>query len=425
MRQHLLFTRINGHNKFQIVLILMIMAFMLPLFNAGVQAQNCTVNAGVDDSICPNQTLTLHGASSGLFTGSGNVHWTQRSGPSVNIVDPYDKNTTVTGFTSGGYYSFYLWAKCKDGSLVRDSVNVHIFSLTTAQAGPDQANCPGNGVLTMSANAPGSGETGEWSIVGANNGVSFVNSISPTTQINLNPSACGVTVLRWTIKGVYSCRSYDDVLITNYGGVSPVNAGSDQNLGGCYSTTTSTPLNASYGGCALNGQSGHWTVVNGPNSPLLSNANSNTSGLSNLIEGTYTLRWDVTGTCASGTDFVTIVVPHALGSVTGASAGGSQVFCDGRTSFTLTGNNPLNANETGTWTGGAPDAVIASPNTPITTVTVPPGSHGTYSFTYTIRNTVTDCSSSSGTSVTFAIPPTITLYGDIVLPCADSIAKIT
>ncbi|HNY01784.1 MAG TPA: hypothetical protein PKG48_04315, partial [Bacteroidales bacterium] len=425
MKNDLHVYRINRIKRYSILSVMVMFMLLTPLFLWHAAAQNCTVNAGVDDSLCPNQVLRLHGASAGLYTGLGNIHWTQKSGPSVVITDQYDMNTTVTGITSGSYYSFYLWAKCKDGSLVRDSVNVHVFDLTTAQAGPDRASCAGNGVITMAANAPGTGETGEWAIVGANNGVTIVNLSSPTTALNLSPTACGTTVLRWTITGGHSCRSYDDVVITNYGGVTPVNAGPDQVLGGCYSTTTSTTLAGSYGGCGLNGQAGRWTIISGPNMPSLSNPNANNATLSNLIEGTYTLRWDVTGPCASGTDLVTITVPHALGGVTGASAGGGQVFCDGRTSFALTGNNPLNAGETVTWTGGAPNAVISSPNTPITTVTVPANSTGTYSFTYTIRNNSTGCSSSASTSVSFTQPPTITLGSDIVLPCADSIATIT
>jgi len=424
MNQILRLTRIIGNKKVRTFIITMVWMMIMTLLHEGVHAQNCTVNAGVDDSICPNQILTLHGASAGLYVGTGNIHWTQKSGPSVNIVDPYNLNTQVTGFTSGASYSFYLWAKCLDGSLVRDSVNVHIFDLTTAQAGTDQSSCPGIGVLTMSANSPTPPQTGVWSIVGANNGVVIQDVNSPTTLINLSSGSCGATVLRWTIIGEYSCRSYDDVVITNYGGATPVNAGSDQTLGGCYSTTTSTTLNGSGGGCGLNGQSGHWTLVSGPNIPTF-NANSNSAGVSNLIEGTYTFRWDVTGPCASGTDYVSIVVPHALGGVTGASAGAGQSFCDGRTSFTLTGNNPLDANEVGTWTGGAPNAVINSPHSPITTVTVPANSVGTYTFTYTMRDTLTNCSSSAGTSVTFSVPPTITMESDIILPCADSIATIT
>ena len=426
MKHVLRFAGIQGNKKFSIVLLLMTWAFLLPWFNQGVHAQNCTVNAGVNDSICPNQVLKLYGTSAGSYTGAGNIHWTQRSGPSVTITNPYDLNTTVTGYTSGGSYSFYLWAKCLDGTLVRDSVNVHIFDLTTADAGPDQYHCPGNGVITMAGNAPGVGQSGLWTVEGANNGVQIVSPTSPTTLINLLPGSCGITVLRWTIRGQYSCRSYDEVSITNLGGVTTVNAGPDQNIGGCYSLTTSTTLAASNGGCGYYGQSGYWTVVSGPNNPTFSNQASNTSSLSNLIQGTYTLKWTVSGSCANGSDLVVITVAPALGGVTGASAGGGQIFCDGRTTFTLTGNNPLNANETGTWLQTAgPSATINSPSTPITTVTVPPTTSGTYTFSYTILNTVTNCSSSASTSVVYNVPPTITLGGNIVLPCADSIATIT
>ena len=116
MRQFLQFTRKNGNIKFQIVFVLLIWTLMMPLFTTVVQAQNCTVNAGVDDSVCPNQQLQLHGVSAGLYTGTGNIHWTQKSGPSVTIVDPYNPETFITGYTSDGHYSFYLWAKCNASS---------------------------------------------------------------------------------------------------------------------------------------------------------------------------------------------------------------------------------------------------------------------------------------------------------------------
>lgn len=413
--------------KYRILLSLAAGIFIMLFFEAKLQAQNCTVNAGVVDSICPNQTMQLHGSSAGIYIGTGNIHWTQKSGPSVWIVNPYDMNTIIIGHTAGNTYEFYLWAKCEDGSLVKDSVPIKVFPLTTAQAGDDQSSCPGpSHILTLDGNEPdtGSGESGLWQVVGANNGITIANATLYNTTITLNPASCGVTVLRWTIRGSNSCSTYDDVQITNWGGVESVSAGSDQTLGGCYSTTYSATLNASNGGCGLNGQGGHWTVVSGPNIPNLSNANSASSGISNLIEGTYILRWDVTGPCASGSDFVTIVVPKALGGVTGASAGGSQVFCDGRTTFTLTGNNPLNANEIVTWSGGAPDAVIDFPNNPITTVSVPSGSTGIYTFSYNVRNTVTGCSSNASTSVTFNESPFIFLDAIPYLPCNDSTATI-
>ncbi|MEI8203581.1 MAG: hypothetical protein WCH34_11245, partial [Bacteroidota bacterium] len=405
------------------------MLIFLMTFVKQTNAQNCTVNSGVDASLCPNQLMQLHGSSAGLYIGNGNIHWVQKNGPAVYIVDPYNMDTYVNGFTAGNTYEFYLYAKCSDGSLVRDSVVYTVWPLSTADAGIDQASCPGTTVLTLEGNMPNltNNESGKWQPVGPNNaGVSFVDDTQYDTKITLSPTSCGVTTLRWTIFGPNSCQTYDDVLITNYGGVTPVTAGPDETVGGCYSTTTSTTLRGSYGGCGLNAQSGHWTLVSGPNIPTIANPNSGSSAVSKLIEGTYRFRWDVTGPCASGTAFVNIIVPHALGGVTGASAGASQTFCDGRTTFTLTGNNPLHANEKVRWvrTGGPFPVVIANDSIPITTVTVPSTVSGTYTFSYTIRDTLTNCSSSSSTSITYNIPPTITLDASPTIPCDDSIATV-
>jgi len=399
------------------------------MFTSELQAQNCTVNAGVTQIICPNRPLQLHGNSHGLYTGDGNIHWTQKDGPGVTIVDPYDLNTYVTGFFENTVMNFYLWGKCGDGTLVRDSVEVTIRPLSTASAGGNLISCPGTNVLTLSGNEPdaSNGETGLWQVVGTNNGVSFTDATLYNTTISLAPGSCGVTVLRWTIFGPNSCTGYADMQVTNRGGVSTVTAG-NQTLGGCYSVTQSATLNGSFAGCSAYGQNGHWTLISGPNTPTFSNQNAGNSTLSNLVEGVYQLRWDVTGTCASGTAYSTITVPHALGGVTGASAGGSQVFCDGRTTFTLTGNNALNAGEQVTWSqnGTSPAvATIASPHSPITLVTVPANSVGTYNFNYVIKNTTTNCSSSASTSINYAAPPTISLNGDIALPCGDSIATVT
>ncbi|MEI7662486.1 MAG: hypothetical protein WCK34_09820, partial [Bacteroidota bacterium] len=203
---------------------------------------------------------------------------------------------------------------------------------------------------------------------------------------------------------------------------------SNRTLDSCYTTTTNTTLSGSFGGCNLNGQVGHWSIVTytGTNAPVIVSPNSNNTSVTNLKEGTYVFRWDVTGPCASGSAQVTITVPHALGTATPASTQGIGPFCDGRTSFTLIGNNPLKANETGTWSqnSGPNTATINSPNTPITTVTVPANSIGVYSFNYMITDTLTHCNTSSNTSVGFYAPPSITLDPDIALPCGDSTATV-
>ncbi|MFZ4521893.1 MAG: PKD domain-containing protein, partial [Bacteroidales bacterium] len=426
MKQFLPLSKIFGNRRFQICFTLTIWALWMSMFNSGVQAQNCTVNAGTPDSVCVNQTLQLHGNSSGLYTaGGGNIHWSQKSGPSVNIVDPYSFNTFITGYVANQIYEFYFSAKCADGSLVYDSVWVKIKPISKSLAGTDLISCPGVNVLTLNGNAPASGESGLWQVVGTNNGVTINSPTSNTSTVTLSPSACGVTTLRWTITGTNSCHDYDDMTITNIGGVSPVTTGGTINVGGCYSATTSANLNGSFGGCGINGQSGHWTFISGPSTPTFGNANSNSSSVSNLVEGTYTFRWTVVGPCASGTATTTVVVAHALGGVTGASAGAAQVFCDQRMSFVLTGNNPLYANETGTWvqTSARAGVSIANPTSPITGVTITDPT-GSYTFRYTITNSVTGCTSSASTTITYNVNPTISLTADPFIPCDDSIATI-
>ncbi|MCX6251815.1 MAG: hypothetical protein NTX61_13815, partial [Bacteroidetes bacterium] len=410
----------------QLLPLLAILVF-LTLYTK-VQAQNCTVNAGIDQTICENSTLTLHGVTSGLYTGSGNIHWIQTGGPSVYIVNPYTLTTNVTGCTGGHVYTFSIMAKCQDGTLPIDPVYVTVLAMTFANAGGDYSSCPGTGVITLGGNSPSGGETGLWQVVGANNGVTIVTPGSPTSSVNLSATSCGITTLRWTISGGDGCMSYDDMTITNRGGVSTVSTGGTINVSHCYSTTTSATLSGSYGGCGIDSQTGHWTVISGPNLPTFSNAYANNSTVSNLIQGTYVFRWTVSGPCVT-TAYAdqTVIVPPPTSSVTGANAnagGGAQTFCDGRTVFTLTGNNPLYVGETVNWSTNRPGEVtFGSPTNPITSVTVTSAT-GTYTFTYTITNSVTICSSSASTSVVFTTAPTLSLSGDPILPCNSTTATI-
>jgi hypothetical protein len=409
-------------NRVMIVLTAVLLMF---IFINRSYAQNCTVNAGIPDSLCVNQTMLLHGNASGLFLGSGDIHWSQKSGPSVNIVSPYSLTTQVTGHVANQIYWFYISAKCMDGSLAFDSVWVKVKPITNSIAGPDLISCPGENVLTLAGNAPGVNETGRWQIVGTNHGVTINSINSPGSTVTLNPATCGITTLRWTIQGTNSCYDYDDMTITNIGGVMPVTTGGAINVGGCYSATTSATLNGSYGGCGIGGQIGYWTFISGPSTPVFGNVNANSSSVNNLVAGTYTFLWTVEGPCANGSATTIVNVSPALGGVTGASSGTAQIFCDTRLDFILTGNNPLYANETGTWlqTTTRAGVSILDPSSPITSVQITDPT-GTYTFSYTIRNTVTECSSTSSTSITYNISPTISLTATPLLPCDDSIATI-
>ncbi|MTH16524.1 DUF11 domain-containing protein, partial [Flavobacterium sp. LC2016-01] len=387
---------INFSKKLYLAIILIILSTI------GANAQNCTVNAGVlNTTICETDALVLTGNSPSPIIGT--VLWTQISGPAVVINSPNSPSTSISGYTGGNTYIFRYSATCGDGVLSYQDKVVNVKPITIANAGGNITSCPNNnGTLAIIGNAPqNTGETGYWEIVGANNSgvvINFPNSA--TSTITLPATSCGVTTLQWVIEGPefapgQRCRTTSQITVTNYGGFKPVTAGPDQTLSNCYTTTQSTNLIGSYGGCGLNGQNGQWTFVSGPNTPTIANPNSNNTGISNLVEGTYTFRWTVTGACASGNDLVVITVPPATQDVTQLPGGDENIyFCDNTINqVTLVAQTPLYAGETVAWSQieGDTGAVIVSPTNPTTLVTNISSSGGPYRFRYTLTNNNTGC----------------------------------
>ncbi|MRX69743.1 DUF11 domain-containing protein, partial [Flavobacterium resistens] len=386
----------NFSKKLYLAIILIILSAV------SSKAQNCTVNAGVlNTTICETDALVLTGNNPSPIIGT--VLWTQISGPAVVINSPNSSTTTISGYTGGNTYIFRYSATCGDGILSYQDKVVNVKPITRANAGGNIASCPNNnGTLAIIANTPqNTGETGYWEIVGANNAGVVINFPNlATSTITLPDTSCGVTTLQWVIEGPefapgQRCRTTSQITVTNYGGVKPVSAGPDQTLSNCYTTTQSTNLNATYGGCGLNGQNGQWTFVTGPNTPTIANPNANNTGISNLTEGTYTFRWTVTGPCASGNDLVVITVPPATQDVTQLPGGDENIFfCDNTINqVTLVAQTPLYAGETVQWTqvSGGSGAVIVSPTNPTTLVTNISDSGSPYRFRYTLTNNNTGC----------------------------------
>ncbi|MHA3789177.1 PKD domain-containing protein [Flavobacterium hauense] len=393
----------NKDNYKNIVKTLLLISFLVG--NVFIlSAQNCVVNAGVlNVSICENDALLLDGNSPSPILGT--VHWTQISGPSVIITSPTSPTSTVTGYTGGNTYVFRYSAMCGDGVVAFQDKTVVVYPITIANAGPDIASCPNSsGSIVASGNEPQNpGEVGHWEISGGNPAgvvINFPNSA--VTTLTLPATSCGTTTLNWIIEGPdyapgQNCTSSSSMTVTNYGGATPIYAGSDINLGNCYTTTQNTNLNGSYGGCGLNGQNGTWAFVSGPNNPTIANVNQNNTNVSDLIQGTYVFRWTVTGPCVSGSDTVSIIVPAATQDITTLPGGDVNIyFCDPTISqVTLVAQTPLYAGETVQWTqvGGTtlPPGSIQSPNSPSTLVTGINDAGDPYRFRYALTNNNTGC----------------------------------
>ncbi|MBB2151401.1 DUF7507 domain-containing protein [Pedobacter gandavensis] len=377
-----------------------------------VFAQNCTVNAGIAQTICPGSTFILTGSASSNLAFKNEPKWTQIAGPAVALsaTTNVNKNATaiVTNYVKGVSYTFRLSSQCEDGATVFDDVVYTVSDLNTANAGKDESLCPGTFSLKGSPLAPG--ETGRWTkINGDSNMPEPVNPGNPGAILQLSPSAnLQSATYRWTVtKG--DCTSFDDVTITNLG-TQPVNAGNDQNLS-CYHVSTKTNLSGSYV-AKTTSQSGTWLFVSGPSIPVIENKNQHNTPISNLIEGKYIFRWTVSSSCYNGSDEVVINVAKATQEITNA-AGSDQLFCDGRTSVVLSGTIPSYAGELITWeyiSGGNGSPIFSNTNSPVTTVSGLDSSPGTvYKFKYTISNPITLCTSIGIHEVQFKTAPSITI----------------
>ncbi|MCC6817814.1 MAG: hypothetical protein IT245_02840, partial [Bacteroidia bacterium] len=319
-------------------------------------AQNCTVNAGVDKTYCINDTVTLNGFKAGSL--GGNSKWTQVSGPSVNINSPNALNTNISGKVPG-VFVFNLRNRCTDGSNANDQVTITILGVTTANAGPDRSFCPG--LDTLKALPPGSGETGEWTLISNSGDINITDEDLYNSTYTTTNSNGGVSVLRWTVTNANGCSSFDDVVFTNYGSVMPVNTNDSVTLGQCYSVFTSTLLSGSYSGIGLGGQGGRWTALSGPSIPTILSPNSSTAEASNLVQGVYYFEYSVSGPCANGKDTLKVIVPAPLG-VLSPNNGFIVQLCDRPTTYMLNGLPPIYINDTCSWSQiSGPTTVVFTP----------------------------------------------------------------
>jgi gliding motility-associated-like protein/uncharacterized repeat protein (TIGR01451 family) len=402
--------------------------FILLLMTISMQGQDCSLNAGVSETICENNfDFSLSGSLSGANL-NGSI-WKQISGNPVIIVDPKDLNTKITGIVGGNSYVFRLSAFCNDGGLQFQDVTITVNAITTANTGADIFSCPDTtGTLQITGNTPQNlGDSGSWSFIGNNNAGVVINSPnSANSTINLLETYAGLSILRWTIKSApnssgQSCESYADISITNYGGRTQITAGEDQFLDNCYSVFQRTRLNASFGGNNINNQQGTWSLVTGPSSPVFDDVKNEKAKISNLIEGTYVLKWTVNGPCTTGTDTVNIVVDTASQDISKATVQYSAInLCDANVeTLTLIGSPSEYVGETMLWEQtfgpgisetGVP-AIISNPISSTTQVSNLDGA-STYVFTYTIANNNTNCSDSNTVTVSYSIDPISVIVND-------------
>ncbi len=336
-----------------------------------------TATAGVDQTICQGNTVTLAGnfgggASSGIWRTSGSGTFSNASSKTAvytpSIADIAAGSVTLT-FTTD------VVGTCGSAT---DEMIVTINALpTTANAGDNQTQCD-NGSFTLAGNAPTVG-TGVWSIV---SGSATITTPSSATSTVTGVVAGSSVTLRWTISNGVCTSSTDDVVLQSDAKPTDANAGADQTQ--CDNGSFTLAGNAPTVG------TGVWSIEGAANSAVITTPSSNVSGVTSLTAGnSVTLRWTISnGVCTSSTDDVVL---KSDAKPTTANAGADQTQCDNG-SFTLAGNAPTVG--TGVWSivGAANGATITDANSATSGVSgLTAGSSVTLSWT--ISNGV--CTSST------------------------------
>ncbi|MEQ1676211.1 MAG: T9SS type A sorting domain-containing protein [Chitinophagaceae bacterium] len=390
-------------------------------------AQNCTVNAGINNSFCPGQPISLFGNVGGLYNNAS-ITWSQVSGPAVTITNPASLTTTVSGTVAGGNYVFRLTSQCQDGNIVFDEVAYTVAALTPqpppADAGFDiNTGCLqwGQGIALNATPAP-PGFTGSWSVVGGGTGT-FTDVSSPTATFTPSQQLTGNLywdcvpnfnsyILRWTLVSIVppspNCPntqvfSTDDMII-NASMWNPVDAAYEYGCG-----TGNTNL---YGTCTGNGTP-TWSLLSGPAGYSFPDVNTQNVSIPDLPQGNYVFRYSVSGACVSGTKNVAFVKVSGLNiPITDANANAGAIqtaFCGSIPSTLLLSANAPNVGETGTWTqtGGPNPVTFNDIHDPATLVTGMTNGGSTYTFVWSISN-AEGCISSSAVIVRSVTIPSIT-----------------
>ncbi|MCE7862665.1 MAG: tandem-95 repeat protein [Bacteroidetes bacterium CHB5] len=317
--------------------------------------QTPVANAGADQSI----TLPTNSTN---FVGSGldadgsivSYQWTQISGGAITLTNANTSSLTVSGAVAGTYI-FRLTVTDDDGAIGLDDVTLTVNPAAVNQvplvsAGSNQTiSLPQNSLnLTGSGSDPdGSIATYLWSKV---SGPTVVLTNQNTPVVSLSNLLEGTYTFRLTVTDNLGATAQADVTVTVLPAVvnqPPVsNAGADIILTLPTNSTTLFGAGSDPDGTIV---TYNWIKVSGP-AATLANETTATLSVSDLVEGVYIFRLNVTDEdLATSTDEMTLTVNGAsVNQLPTANAG---------TNITIT--LPTNA-ATLNGSGSDPDGSIAS-----------------------------------------------------------------
>lgn len=281
-----------------------------------------TVSAGRNVTITlPTSSANLSGTATDSDGTIASYNWRQVNGPSTaTIANAGNASTSVSGLIAG-VYTFRLTATDNDGATATDDMTVTVNTAAPANEAP-VANAGSNRTITLPTNSTtlaGSGTDSDGTITSYR----WTQVSGPSTAL-INPVTAASTTVSSLVAGTYVFR----LTVTDNAGATdadettvvvnpaPVpNAAPTANAGSNRSITlptNSTTLSGS--GADTDGTitAYRWSQVSGPNTATIATTTAASTGVSNLVEGTYVFRLTVTDNDgARDADDVTVTVNPA------------------------------------------------------------------------------------------------------------------
>ena len=284
--------------------------------------QSPTANAGSDI------TLTLP-INSTILAGSGNdpdgtivsYAWSRVSGPTTfTLVNAGAASTGLNSLVQGTYV-FRLTVTDNSGATATDNVTITVNAATPPLNQAPTANAGSDITLILPINATiltGSGFDPDGTIVSY--AWSWVSGPASYALVNANAAATGLNglvqgtyVFRLTVTDNSGATATDNVTVTVNASANQAptaNAGADITITLPVNTTTLYGSGADPDGTIV---SYAWSWISGPAGYTLANTSSATTGLYNLVQGTYVFRLTVTDNRgATATDNVMVTVNAAV-----------------------------------------------------------------------------------------------------------------
>lgn len=398
----------------------------------GISDVNVTVNPSTANQTPladagPNIAITLPNNSTNLIgsgsDGDGSIasySWIKLSGPGVTLTN---ENTAVLSLHDmvEGVYIFRLTVTDDDGAAASDNVQVTVFPSTVNQS--PVVNAGANRTILLPTNtttltAIGSDPDGNiasyfWT---KQLGPAATLAGETTNVLTLSGLLAGVYTFRVVVTDNNGSTAFDEVNVTVLpaGTNTPpiVNAGIDRVV-----VLPTNTLNLTGSAADTDGSitAYAWTKISGPTGTL-TNANTNTLTLANLVAGQYLMRLTATDNQGeTGNDEVVVtVLPGTINQAPIANAGVNQTIMLPSNTTTLngTGFDPDGSIVSYSWTQIlGPTSSLSNVNAPSLSVT------GLSAGIFQYQLTVTDDDGATGSGI---VQVTVVLAGANLPPVANA-----